>query len=357
MSYYLPVSDAHRDPLDATYLYGPSAHYLSIYASLYPHDFLSSGPLAYATLAHLCRSLDISAGQWAHAQSPSHDLSVLASLPRAALLPQSRLTGQSGRPSPLLLVPCMHTNVDALHTLARVFAGPASSRLTPVHERTKVDIEWTLASTSSAADADANDDSSADVRTEAAAARACFIMYLHYHPTLFSDIVLHAETVALPQKALAALSLLSAIISATWEALPATSTHIPGSAPTTLLALPPESALLGALPRVPDLPPVYATTGIEVVLQSPVREVMVPFLLRAPQVFSNLVGGLGDAESAAYKVAMAKWDVFRVFRERLRTLGGGQGRESVLAAVEQRLDDGPRGRREEVGGRIATMEL
>lgn len=357
MSYYLPLSDAHHDPLDATYLYGPSAHYLSIYISLYPHDFLSSDSLANETLAHLCHALDISAGRWAHAQPPSHDLSVLASLPRAVLLPQSRLHGQFRHPSPLLLVPCKHTSVDALYTLARIFAGPASLRLAPVHEMTKVDGEWTLADTTSPTAADANDDYHAGAHAEAAAARACFIVYLHHHPTFFSDVVLHAETVALPQKALAALHLLSAIISATWAALPVTSTHKPGSTPTSPFALPAEPAFLAALPRVIDLPPAYAATGIEVVLQSPVREVVVTFLLRAPQVFSNLVGGLGDAESAAYKVAMAKWDVFRVFRERLQTLGGARGREAVLAAVQERLSDGPWGRREEVGGRIATMEL
>lgn len=79
---------------------------------------------------------------------------------------------------------------------------------------------------------------------------------------------------------------------------------------------------------------------------------MLPYLLKPATTFSNLVGGRGDAESAAYKVAMAKFDVLKAVGQRLRE---GNAGHSVDAMVRRRIAEGPWGTESGAGSRIGTI--
>jgi len=84
------------------------------------------------------------------------------------------------------------------------------------------------------------------------------------------------------------------------------------------------------------------------------RSNVVPWLFAPPKTFSNLVGGHGDAESAAYAIAMARWDVLRTFFERVKSVKEFEG---VAEAARARIAEGVWGRGGEVGGRIGVLEL
>lgn len=78
---YLQLPGTAIDPLEAMFLYGPAANYIATYASRYPSHFLAS-QLPQQVNQRLSTALDQSPAKWAHAESPKHDLHLLASLPR-----------------------------------------------------------------------------------------------------------------------------------------------------------------------------------------------------------------------------------------------------------------------------------
>lgn len=168
---------------------------------------------------------------------------------------------------------------------------------------------------------------------ESRAARSLYFIYLSHNDRLWSDVVTCAETPALKENALAAINLISAVITANWS----TSSGSSSSGATN--------------------------TGIEAMFMPPALSSVIPYLLRPSQSFSNLVGGRGDAESAAYRLAMAKFDVLRALHSRLNTLLEGRPpdevreKKQIADAVSARLAEGPWARGAEVGGRIGTLEL
>ena len=284
--------------------------------------------------------MSISANQWAQGQSPSHDLHVVASLPRIALLPQNRL-GVSRQSSPLLSIPSKSTNADALNTLASICRGP--------HGSNKV-----------SSDSDAINDTPALRDAEAAAARAVFAYYVAHHPTLFADLVTHAEIVALPEKAKAAINIIASIACANWQPLPATNGYSESETPQSILSLPSEEKLTTLLP--PGAQPEVASTGIGSLLAPGAREAVFPFLLRPAQKFANLVGGRGDPESNAYKVATAKWDclvlVQKKLQEHLSRARGSEGQgQMLLDAIDERVREGVWGKDAGAGGQVASLEM
>lgn len=308
---FLQVPGVQVDPLDATFLYGPAANYIATYASQYPEHFLAS-QLPKQVLERLSATLDLSPARWAHTESPKHDLHVLASLPRRALLP---ITGNgSWSSSPLSLLPSKSTNADVLNTLAVIFHGPDQD--IKVYPGT-----------------DISQPSDPRLQEEAAEACALYYNYIAANPRFWNDIARHADTVALKDLALAAIGCLISVITAHWteqaEVLLPTSIATPAK-------------------------------GHLAILTPPALEYALPYLLKPPQTFANLVGGRGDAESAAYKIASAKFDALQAFHSRLVTQAEeqpGQGYEEILATVQKRLIEGPLSREGEVGGRIGTMEL
>lgn len=307
-------SGPDADPVEAMFLYGPAANYLATYVSLYPQHYLAS-PLPKSIEARLLNAFSLSAARWAHADSPKHDLHLLASLPRRSLLPGGDGSGDWSK-SPLSLLPSRATNADVLNTLAAVFHGPQAEPITFPESSALTDR-----------------DNEARLE-EAAAARALYMHYLAHSQQFWKDIALHADTVALMDLALAAIRVLASVITANWSAEPAF------IVPSSTIATP--------------------ETGHIAILSPPALEYALPYLMKPPQTFSNLVGGRGDAESAAYKIAAAKYDTLQVFHKRLAAQVASQpdsGLEDILATLGKRLAEGPMSRSGEVGGRVATLEL
>ncbi|KAK4542570.1 hypothetical protein LTR36_006618 [Oleoguttula mirabilis] len=307
---YMQLPGSQSDPVEAMFLYGPAANYVATYASCYPDHFLAS-QMPKQVNERLMQTLDMSPGKWAHADSPKHDLHLAASLPRRALLPSG-----DWHTSPLSLVPSRATNPDALNTLATIFEGP---------ERKAIVYPPTSPLTNG----------SADIATaeEGAAARALYFNYLADNPRFWHDITTHADTVALKELALAAIRCLTSVIMANWSTNP----DLP--LPATIAT--PESGHLA-------------------ILSPPALEYTLPYLLKPAQTFANLVGGRGDSESSAYKIAAAKFDALRALNSRLMVQveqQPGEGYEDILATISKRLAEGPLSREGEVGGRIGTLEL
>lgn len=234
--------------------------------------------------------------------------------------------------SPLSLLPSKATNPDVLRTLATIFHGP-----------TKPEVTWPLP--------DAPEHESDSVfQTEAAAARVLYFTYLNYNPGLFGDLVTHAETIALEDHALAAINLITSIVTADWRALPAESSAEAGALPT-------ENEFVQSLPQPPTATP---AAGVLAILAPPSLEYTLPYLLKPAKTFSNLVGGVGDTENAAYKVAMAKFDALRALHDTLLEHAKNdpeEGYEDIIATLGNRIAQGPWDKQGEVGGHIATMEL
>nr|POE50756.1 hypothetical protein CFP56_16271 [Quercus suber] len=302
------LQETEVDPVEGMFLYGPAANYIAVYASRYPEHFLAS-QLPKQINHRFANVFDLSPGKWAHSESPKHDLHLLASLPRKAILPSTGgITDWSS--SPLSLLPSKSTNPDVLQTLATIFHPEKIVRFPP------------------SLVGDDNDD-----LDEGAAARALYFHYLSHNPRFWADITTHADTVALKDLALSALSCLHAVITAEW------STHTSYPLPTSL--------------TTPE-------TGAIAILSPPALEYTLPYLLKPAQTFANLVGGRGDTESAAYQVAAAKFDALKALHARLEVQvqqQPGQGYEEIVATLAKRLAAGPLSRDGDVGGRVATMEL
>ncbi|KAL1301748.1 hypothetical protein AAFC00_005950 [Neodothiora populina] len=327
LSYYLDPESPHHDPLDLQFVYAPSANYLAAYASTYPSHFLDSS-VKGKTLERLRQSLDLSPSRWAHAESPKHDLHILASLPRLALLPtQADARWMS---SPLALLPSKSTNPDVLNTLAVVFRGPSRDEVYP----------------SPTAHSMAG---STQKQDEAQAARMLYYLYLNYNPKLFEDLVKHADTIALESQALAALNVISSVATANWSQSPKSSDD--NTATLT------EAKFLTHLPQSPTATPPYGSLAL---LAPPSLEHTLPYLLKPPQTFSNIVGGLGDTQNPAYRVAMAKFEALVALCSRLSdhvTKEPEQGYEEIVETLRKRMSEGPWPQQGQVGSSIATMEL
>ena len=306
MAYYLEPEK--QDSLDLTYLYGSSAKYTSVYCAMFPQDLLSS-PIADHILSRVTQAVEnryhTRLGQ---RQRIEHDLSVLMSLPRIMLIPRAQAS------SPLFLIPIKPASPEAFATLAHVLHGSHGSE-----------------------------------PEEQAAARTLYYLEMEKFPDFWECVVAAADTVALKESALSALSLIGAIITANWSPLPDTD-----SASSTSFKLPSERELADKC-HAESLP----QSGIEAIMTQPALGIVIPYLMRPAQSFGSLVGGgRGDVESAVYKIATAKHDVLAQLHQRLKqwvnTRGEGQ---DVVAAVGRRVAQGPMGGSSEVGGRVGTMEL
>lgn len=300
--------------MESMFLYGPSANYIATYASLYPRHFQASD-LTKQVNGRLMDALSLSSSKWAHAESPKHDLHLLASLPRASLLPSAEGPA-AWATTPLSLLPSKATNADALNTLATIFHGPSRKIIT-------------FPSTSPM-----TDEPSPQEELEAAAARALYLNYLANNTRFWQDIESHADTVALREVALAALNCLHSVITANWSTKPSL------ALPSSIMATPPSGHLA--------------------ILSPPALEYTLPYLISPPQTFANLVGGRGDAESSAYKIASAKWDALKALHSALIVQvkrDPGQGYEEILATLSKRLAEGPMSNEGEIGGRIDTVQL
>ncbi|OCK92576.1 uncharacterized protein K441DRAFT_569433 [Cenococcum geophilum 1.58] len=300
-----------NNSIEQTFLRGPASNYVSIYASTYPENYESSRDMKI-TQARLNYTIG---------NCKPEDLHILASVPRTSLVPKIS-TGLAWDECPMLSIPIKMTNPDALKTLATVFHGPIEPEITypPVDtSSTPLTVQPALTRQSS----------------ERSYARLLLSLYLTKYPSAFSDLVRHADTVAMKDNALAALVLLRAIITANW----------------TPISSPDEAASDPILAQLDNFP----TSGVEVILDPAISGGVLPYLLKPATTFSGLVGGRGDAESAAYQVAMAKFDVLRVLGEKVKDLD--PPKREVDTIIRRRIAEGPWGVGGNVGARVGTLEM
>ena len=309
---YLQLPGTRVDSMESTFLYGPSADYIAAYANSHPEHFMASQMCAQVN-ERLRRALSLSPVRWAHAESPKHDLLLVASLPRQALLTSFDGSGDWNQ-SPLSLLPSKQTNSDVLAALAGVFHGPEAQEVTfPPHPTMEFEDPY--------------------AKLEASAARTLYYHYNAHNQHFWQDITTHADTVALTDLALASINCLIAVITANWSAQPD-------------LTLPSNIA-------TPDEPYVA-------IVSPPALEYTMPYLLSPPRTFANLVGGRGDAESAAYKVASAKFDALKALHNKLSAHAENSsetGYRDIVNALAKCLARGPLSREGDVGGRVGTLEL
>lgn len=328
ISYYIEPHKHNSN--DLVYIHSRSANYISEYGSKFGVHLIQQYGVLKSILLRLSAVFDKSSSNRQQQNQPlTHDLHVLISLPVISLLPQRFID------SPFLLLHAKAGDADILKTLATVFR--ASTRESSSHDP--------LANNSQQMNALGSQDNQA--------ARVLYFLYLNRYPNFWKQIVQAAETLALKDFALAAIEVINAVITANWDPLPTKSLESSRDSFT----LPTEQELALACHSVAQTMP---SSGILAILSSPALETVVPYLIRPAQTFSNLVGGTGDIESAAYKVAVAKFDVLKVFHERIRGLSLGHETlrlQDILTQVGARLARGPMGGMTEVGGRIATLDL
>lgn len=327
ISYY--IEPQKHSSLDLVYIYSRSADYISNYSLNFGAHLIQRHSILKSILLRLSAVFDkLSSNR--QVQTQPHDFHVLVSLPLNSLLPQSFVD------SPFLLLRANLGDADILKTLATVFRGRTQKR--------------------SSHDPLANDSQQIHARRsqDNKAARVLYFLYLNKYPIFWKQITQAAETLALKDVALAAIEVINAVITANWEPLPAES---PGTSQEYPFALPTEQELAQKCNSAAQSMP---SSGILAILSSPAVEALVPYLIRPAQTFNNLVGGTGDSESAAFKVAVAKYEVLKTFHGRIQGLGLGPDTfqiHDILAQVEARIARGPMGGITEVGGRIATLDL
>ncbi|KAL5117528.1 hypothetical protein ACEQ8H_004558 [Pleosporales sp. CAS-2024a] len=303
------IIDLHTsdDPgVEHSFLSSRTAQYISNYASTYPEHFEKSSemPIIRDYVHRNIRKCEAST------------LNIIAAMPRSTLIPR-RGRSLVWNDCVILDMPITRTHPDALKTLATIFHGPPRE-------------ETTFPQVSSAISDPEHQEN------EAMYARVLAALFYSKKPTMFSDLVSHIETIAMKENALAALSFVRALITSSWStrAIPDVDT----ANDTTY-------ARLHAFPQ----------TGLHVILDPSISGSVLPSLLKPATTFSNLVGGLGDAENAAYQVAMAKFDVLKALGRKLEE-DGSHGQD-VLAMVRRRVGEGPWGVSGSAGSRIGTLEL
>ena len=321
------------DSSDLNYLYNASASYIMVYNTFCPSHLLEDPSTSfYDILARLSSVLRaVPQYNWAINKVPRHDLRVLSSLPRVALLPGILL--ETDYSSLLEFIPLRPTSTAALETLAVIFGGPKykgpSSRL----------------------------EYQGYMEMEKSAARLLYALYYKSQPFFWREVIGAAETIALKERALAAIHLIGSVIGAAWGT---TTIDLKSSVFAS-------RAFISSNSRLTEdniTPP----SGLLAILTTPTFETVIAFLHSPPPTYSQLIGGKGDVESAAYEVAVAKYDVLKLLYEKLKEFelfgrseeaaGIPKGRvQQTIIETQQRINQGPMGGSSQVGGRVATLEL
>lgn len=291
--------------LDHSFLSSRTAQYISNYASHYPENFENSEEMP-AIRNHVHRNIR---------KCEASDLSIIASMPRSTLIPR-RASGLAWDDCVIVDMPITRTNQDALKTLAAIFHGPPKEEITfPQTETLGSDAQRR--------------------QKEAVYARLLTALFWTKKPSMFTDITTHMETIAMKEDALAALTLVGALITSSWSTEPLP--DVPANDMTY--------ARLSSFPK----------SGLDLILDPTISGGVLPSLLKPATTFSNLVGGRGDAENAAYIVATAKFEVLKTLGRQIEQ--EDNGRQDVLAMVRRRVGQGVWGDSGGVGSRIGTLEL
>ncbi|MCJ1228628.1 hypothetical protein MMC12_005289 [Toensbergia leucococca] len=322
MSFYLEPSK--YSSLDMAFLYSRSAHYVSVYCSRFPYHLLYTSPSVPSVI--LSRLSDVlgrvSTASWSQGQTPKHDLHVLTSMPRVALLPN-----QHGD-SPFFLIPAKPHSADAFNVLASVFGDvfEVGSKLVETMAHKNAEI----------------------MKNNKAAARVLYYLYLERYPMLWTDVVNAAEISALEENALAAINLMKTVIAAQWGPL---SSGSPGRSIDTPYTLPTELELVDKCHCDEQQMP---SSGVLAILTSPAIEAVLPYLL---QPATYLPMAVGDTASTAYRIGMAKFDVLKLLHRKLIEIAAEHDQlHDAVATIAQRISQGPMGSKAVNMNDTATME-
>ncbi|MCJ1265901.1 hypothetical protein MMC22_005783 [Lobaria immixta] len=310
-SYYTNREDINSIRLSV--MYPRAAEYIAVYCSNFEVHLLSNRSFVEQLIRCLNNVIQVALLMGRPVNIPPHDLKILASLPRAVLLPLNSSV------TPLFGVIPEPRDANNYKALARIFRGT---------------VEPTLQDCSRS--------------NENSAARALYFVYKQKFPTLWKSVCRDANVIALKEVALAAIGVIGAVISANWEPLPTESLPSSPGWPT----LPTEQELASEC-GVDDkqLP----SSGLNTLLDS---QDVVTYLCNPPPAFRSAFGGIGHSESDAYQVAVAKYDVMLQFRQKLKDAVQGRPQlQGILALLEEKLAQGPSGGSSGVGGRIGTLDL
>jgi hypothetical protein len=109
----IDIHTSDNSEFEKSFLASRTAHYIAEYATTYPENFEKSSDVeAIRQFVH--RNVR---------KCEPNDLSIIAAMPRASLVPQT-LTGLAWDDVVILDIPIRRTNENALKTLATVFHGP-----------------------------------------------------------------------------------------------------------------------------------------------------------------------------------------------------------------------------------------
>ncbi|KAJ5689078.1 hypothetical protein N7462_003470 [Penicillium macrosclerotiorum] len=329
LQYYLDESTL--DSVDLVYLSGPIMAYVSKYAELYPNHLLQNpSTLLDAIIARITRALAIPSTQWAHGETPTGHLAVLAALPRVLLIE----AGKHGA-NPVLHIPTSPPNGEALDILGKIFHGPA---------RTGIPDSMDL---------NTSGQTPTDWHHEAAAARILYFLYINHNPNFWTDVVAAADLIAMKDTALSAIAFMKAFVMSNWQPLPPASHTINTS---SKYQLPSEEGLGSLSPASSGLLPL---SGPWAVLTPPALTTLLPYLFKPPRSYAEFVGGgAGDSQNAVWKVATSKHEVLVALYNRLREMGGQmEGFEDILRTLRQRVNEGPLGPMRQGNAQIEAVGL
>lgn len=326
------LDESRLDPVDANYLCGPIMTYVAQYAELYPNHLLQNPQsLLERILSRIASSLAISSAQWAHGPTPNGQLNVLSCLPRV-LLVEATKHGLN----PILALPTSPPSKEAFDALARILHGPPK-----LEEPQSMELN-TAGQTAT------------DWHKEAAAARVLYFIYQNHHATFWTDVVASADILAMKDISLAAISFTKAIVTANWQSLSGdVSSSVPG---TTRYQLPSEEGLGRLSPSTQGALP---ASGAWVALTPPALTVLLPYLFKPPRSSAEFaVGGAGDVQNTAWKIATAKYDVLVALYEHLQKVGSDmEGFEDIIRTLAQRVREGPLGNVVQAGTQVEAIGL
>ncbi|PKY07255.1 hypothetical protein P168DRAFT_287746 [Aspergillus campestris IBT 28561] len=326
------LDESKLDPVDLAYLPGPIMAYVAQYADLYPNHFLKNPKsLLDQILLRISASLAISSSQWAHGPAPSGQLNVLSCIPRVLLIEASK----DGR-NPVTSLPVRPPNKEVIDTLAKILHGPPKPEGADTMELNMFGQAPT------------------DWHKEAASARVLYYMYLNSRPDLWAAIIAPADTVAMKDVSLAAISFMKAIVTANWHDL--TPEVTASGSDTSRYQLPSEESLGSSSPAGQGALP---STGAWAVLTPPALTTLLPYLFKPPRSYAEFVGGgAGDSQNAVWKIATAKYEVLAALHSRLQAIGGEMaGFEDIVRTLGQRVNDGPWGPVSQTETRIEAMGM
>ena len=309
LQYYL--NDEAVDSLTTGLLSNTHHRYIAAYLRSYPRHFTASADVIGKLVATLEQNLNIRPSVWAHGEPPYADLWILEALPLSILVQ----AGQRGR-NPLLLVPSSPPNPGAFHALASIFRGPARSEVITFPARARSN--------------DSGEGQSLESLEAGRASRQLLEQYTAKHPEFWGNVGAATDVLAMENAALAAITLIRAIATASWPS-------------------PPDHELSGLASG--------SQSGLSILITSGVQAFSA--LLNAPQPIAGAAGS--DSSSVAWKIARAKFDALLDIQ---RLMQDGVGMEEVpsehwnaiASSLRARIGLGPWGRSAGAGSRIQTLE-